>query len=106
MTDRAIRLAAIAAEAGEIVMRHYRAGAGARWKDDRSPVTDADEEAEAYILATLAEAFPGVPVAAEEAVAAVRACDPCPHFFLFFSRYGTREDLNPFPTRRASIAEV
>ena len=42
----------------------------ARIKDDRSPVTDADEEAEAFILAALARDFPGVPVAAEEAAAA------------------------------------
>ena len=57
MSKTALQLAAIAAEAGAIVMRHYRAGAGARWKDDRSPVTDADEEAETYILAALARSF-------------------------------------------------
>ena len=106
MTDRAIRLAAIAAEAGEIVMRHYRAGAGARWKDDRSPVTDADEEAEAYILAALAEAFPGVPVAAEEAAAAGRACDPCAHFFLVDPLDGTREFLKRNGEFTVNIAEV
>ncbi|MGZ5928424.1 MAG: inositol monophosphatase family protein [Rhizomicrobium sp.] len=63
----AAKLAVIAAEAGAIVMRHYRAGAEARLKDDRSPVTDADEEAETFILAALARAFPDMPVAAEEA---------------------------------------
>ena len=44
-------LAEIAAEAGKVVLRHYQAGplAGknlAREKSDRSPVTDADEEAD------------------------------------------------------------
>ncbi|HXS06820.1 MAG TPA: 3'(2'),5'-bisphosphate nucleotidase CysQ [Rhizomicrobium sp.] len=106
MGSTAIRLAAIAAEAGKIVMRHYRAGAGARWKDDRSPVTDADEEAETYILKALADLFPGIPVAAEEAVAAGRACDPCAHFFLVDPLDGTREFLKRNGEFTVNIAEV
>ena len=106
MDSTAIQLAAIAAEAGEIVMRHYQAGACARWKDDRSPVTDADEEAEAYILKALADLFPGVPVAAEEAVAAGRACDPCAHFFLVDPLDGTREFLKRNGEFTVNIAEV
>src|SRR5215469_3713123 len=106
MNGSAIRLAAIAAEAGEIVMRHYKAGAGARWKDDRSPVTDADEAAEAYILAALAENFPDVPVAAEEAAAVGRACDPCTHFFLVDPLDGTREFLKRNGEFTVNIAEV
>ena len=54
-------LAEIAAEAGAVVMRHYKAGSQPRFKADRSPVTDADEEAERLILGRLAKAFPGVP---------------------------------------------
>ena len=66
-------LAAIAREAGALIMRHYQVGGGAaRLKADRSPVTDADEEAERLILAALARAFPGVPVIAEEETAAGR----------------------------------
>ena len=99
-------LAAIAAEAGAIVMRHYREGAHARWKDDRSPVTDADEEAEAYILKALADLFPGVPVAAEEAVAAGRSCDPGAHFFLVDPLDGTREFLKRNGEFTVNIAEV
>ena len=64
-----LALARIAAAAGAVVMRHYGA-CEARAKADRSPVTDADEEAEALILAALAAAFPGVPVVAEEEAAA------------------------------------
>ena len=106
MSSTAIQLAAIAAEAGEIVMRHYRAGAKARFKDDRSPVTDADEDAEAYILKALAEYFPGMPVAAEEAVAAGKACDPCAHFFLVDPLDGTREFLKRNGEFTVNIAEV
>ena len=106
MGSTAIRLAAIAAQAGEIVMRHYRAGAGARWKNDRSPVTDADEEAEAYILQALADFFPGVPVAAEEAVAAGQGCEPCAHVFRVDPLDGTREFLKRNGEFTVNIAEV
>jgi 3'(2'), 5'-bisphosphate nucleotidase len=106
MSSTAIQLAAIAAEAGVIVMRHYREGAGARWKDDRSPVTDADEEAEAYILKALADLFPGVPVAAEEEVAAGGGCDPCAHFILVDPLDGTREFLKRNGEFTVNIAEV
>ena len=106
MSSTAIQLAAIAAEAGAIVMRHYRAGAKARVKQDRSPVTDADEEAEAFILQALSQAFPGVPVAAEEAVAAGKGCDPCAHFFLVDPLDGTREFLNRNGEFTVNIAEV
>jgi 3'(2'), 5'-bisphosphate nucleotidase len=99
-------LAAIAAEAGAIAMRHYRAGATARLKNDRSPVTDADEEAEAFILTALARAFPDVPVAAEEAVAAGKGCKPCDHFFLVDPLDGTREFLSGNGEFTVNIAEI
>src|SRR6202789_4729091 len=86
-------LAAIAYEAGGVIMRHYREGAAPRLKQDWTPVTDADEEAEALILRALARDFPGVPVAAEEEVAAGRGCKPCEHFFLVDPLDGTREFL-------------
>jgi 3'(2'),5'-bisphosphate nucleotidase len=56
----------IAREAGEEILLVYGSGAVARLKEDRSPVTDADERAEAIILARLAEALPDIPVVAEE----------------------------------------
>ena len=77
-------LAAIAVRAGAVVMRHYAAGESGRvevrHKDDRSPVTDADEETEALILAELAGHFPGVPVVAEEQAAAGRTGRVDTHF--------------------------
>jgi len=102
----AAKLAVIAAEAGAIVMRHYRAGTEARLKDDRSPVTDADEETEAFILAALARAFPDMPVAAEEAAAAGGGCNPCAHFFLVDPLDGTREFLKRNGEFTVNIAEV
>jgi 3'(2'), 5'-bisphosphate nucleotidase len=84
-------LARIARAAGDVVMKHYAAGVEARFKDDRSPVTDADQEAEALILAALAREFPGVPVVAEEEAAAGRIAQASAHFFLVDPLDGTKE---------------
>lgn len=106
MNVTAARLATIAVQAGAIVMRHYRAGTETRIKDDRSPVTDADEETEAFILAALARDFPEVPVTAEEASAAGQSCDPCARFFLVDPLDGTREFLKRNGEFTVNIAEV
>ncbi|MDZ4760901.1 MAG: 3'(2'),5'-bisphosphate nucleotidase CysQ [Alphaproteobacteria bacterium] len=66
--DRLSRLFVdIASEAGIAVMDVYRSDFATRHKADRSPVSDADEPAEAIILDRLARDLPGVPVLAEEA---------------------------------------
>ncbi|MBH0236990.1 3'(2'),5'-bisphosphate nucleotidase CysQ [Methylobrevis albus] len=69
-------------EAGEIAVAH---------KADASPVTLADERAEAVILAALAAYAPGVPVVAEEEVAAGRVPETAERFFLVDPLDGTRE---------------
>ena len=51
-------------------MAVYRSDFAARRKDDASPVTEADERAEAFILAALRTLTPEIPIVAEEAVAA------------------------------------
>ena len=104
-------LAEIAARAGAVVMRHYRAGplSGqdlARLKADHSPVTDADEEAESLILAALAKAFPGVPVVAEEEAAAGRVAQVGGRFFLVDPLDGTKEFLSGNGEFTVNIAEV
>lgn len=57
----------IASEAGAAIMRVRTAGAVVRTKADASPVTEADETAEAIILAGLARTLPGITVVSEEA---------------------------------------
>jgi len=104
--DIGLQLAEIAAEAGAVVMRHYRSGALGRLKADRSPVTDADEEAEGLILARLAERFAGVPVVAEEEVAAGRAVAIGARFFLVDPLDGTKEFLSRNGEFTVNIAEV
>ena len=62
----------IAERAGQVILTHYAEGADieVRAKDDASPVTAADEAAEAFILQALESLTPEIPVIAEEAMAA------------------------------------
>src|ERR1043166_2655123 len=101
-------LARLALEAGELVMRHYNEGAEARKKTDNSPVTAADEEAEKLILAGLAKLAPGVPVVAEEEVAAGRVPSELNygHFYLVDPVDGTREFVNRNGEFTVNIAEM
>ncbi|MGE3967605.1 MAG: inositol monophosphatase family protein, partial [Dongiaceae bacterium] len=62
------RLARIAEEAGRAILRYYATDLAVRTKSDATPVTDADQAAEAVILEALAPLLPGVPVVAEEAM--------------------------------------
>lgn len=100
------RLAQIAFHAGVIVMRHYDDGTEARQKADHSPVTDADEEAEAFILAELRKQYPGVAIVAEEEVAAGRIPDVSAHFFLVDPLDGTKEFINHNGEFTVNIAEI
>ena len=93
MAATGARLAAIAADAGRAVMDHYGRGETAQFKPDHSPVTAADREAEALILAALEKEFPGVPVVAEEAQAAGADAKAAARFFLVDPLDGTREFL-------------
>jgi 3'(2'), 5'-bisphosphate nucleotidase len=84
-------LADAAREAGEAILAVVRSGFDVEAKRDSSPVTEADRAAELIILAALARAAPGVPVIAEEEVAAGRipAHDDC--YFLVDPLDGTKE---------------
>lgn len=99
-------LAGIAQAAGVVVMRHYEAGCDARVKADRSPVTDADEEAEKLILAELARHFPGVPVVAEEEAAAGRVAHVGARFFLVDPVDGTKEFVKRGGEFTVNIGEI
>jgi 3'(2'), 5'-bisphosphate nucleotidase len=91
MSHFAAKIAEIAHEAGQIVLKHYAQGIQARAKADSSPVTAADEEAEALILKRLGALAPGVPVVAEEEVAAGRLPKVGARFFLVDPLDGTKE---------------
>jgi 3'(2'), 5'-bisphosphate nucleotidase len=103
----ALELATIACQAGEILLRHYAAEEVAtRRKEDHSPVTDADEEAEAFILRELGRWAPGVPAIAEEEVAGGRITVIGRHFFLVDPLDGTKEFLNRNGEFTVNIGEI
>ncbi|OQP85336.1 3'(2'),5'-bisphosphate nucleotidase [Rhizobium rhizosphaerae] len=77
--------------AGLEIMAIYRRGAEVTIKADRSPVTDADEQAEALILADLARHFPQIPVVAEEQTAQGHVSRIEGEFFLVDPLDGTKE---------------
>ena len=85
------QLAEAAIEAGEAILTVVRRGFEVQSKHDRSPVTEADRAAELIILAALARAAPGVPVIAEEEVAAGRIPVHEDTFFLVDPLDGTKE---------------
>lgn len=83
----------VAQAAGQAILRHFANGATATWKADRTPVTQADTEAEVLILEALARLFPDVPVVAEEQVAAGLIPPIGQRFFLVDPLDGTRPFL-------------
>lgn len=58
----------IADRAGKVILEVYETDFDVRRKDDNSPVTEADERAEALILPALRSLLPGIPAIGEEAV--------------------------------------
>jgi len=88
-------IVALADRAGAVILEHYHGDVAVRAKADASPVTAADEAAEAVILARLAELTPEIPVVAEETVASGRVpeLDEGP-FWLVDPLDGTKEFLS------------
>lgn len=84
-------LAVAACEAGDAILEIVRRGFEVESKKDTSPVTEADRAAELVILAALARAAPGVPVIAEEEVAAGRIPAHNETYFLVDPLDGTKE---------------
>ncbi|QID18533.1 3'(2'),5'-bisphosphate nucleotidase CysQ [Nitrogeniibacter mangrovi] len=97
MTDRAALLEAlipVIRRAGDVILDIYRTDFEVRGKDDSSPVTEADEQAEALILPALEAILPGTPVVAEEAVAAGKIPEVAERFWLVDPLDGTKEFIN------------
>jgi 3'(2'), 5'-bisphosphate nucleotidase len=84
-------LSDVAREAGEAILKVASRGFEVETKRDSSPVTEADRAAEAVILAALSKAAPGVPVIAEEEVAAGRIPAHEDTYFLVDPLDGTKE---------------
>lgn len=85
---------ALAREAGRIVLQHYQGDFAVRRKSDASPVTGADEDSEAAILAGLKRLTPHIPAISEEAAerGEIDLKSPAPKlFWLVDPLDGTRE---------------
>ncbi|MFB9952336.1 3'(2'),5'-bisphosphate nucleotidase CysQ [Rhizobium puerariae] len=93
--------------AGRAILEIYRAGPNTRYKADRSPVTEADEQAEKIILAELARACPDIPVVAEESVAAGRVPSIEGHSFILVDPLdGTKEFVSKHKDFTVNIALI
>lgn len=89
------RVVGLVLQAGRAILDVYTSGdLGVTRKDDASPVTRADAEAERIILAGLAEIAPGVPIVAEESVSAGRTPPTAELFFLVDPLDGTKEFIS------------
>lgn len=84
----------VARAAGQAVLDVYATDFAVRGKSDASPVTAADERAEAIILAALARLTPSIPVVSEEAAAAGRIPAVAQCFWLVDPLDGTKEFIN------------
>lgn len=102
----AARFALLAADAGRLILKIKARGAHNRLKADASPVTEADEAAEALVLEGLEDILPGVPVLAEEEAAAGRIPILGQQFLLVDPLDGTKEFIAGGPEYTVNIALI
>lgn len=96
----------VAQTAGKAIMGYYRDGFATEYKDNWSPVTAADRDAETIILEALTKILPGIPVVAEEEAAAGRIPKTDSEFILVDPLDGTREFVNKRDEFTVNIALV
>lgn len=99
-------LLSVALAAARVQMAHFAAGVTATTKADKSPVTAADQDSEAIILEGLARVAPGVPVVAEEAVAAGNIPAIGQTYFLVDPLDGTKSFIRRRPQFTINIALI
>lgn len=91
MRDLADTIVDIARAAAAEILAVRARGMTVREKDDRSPVTDADEAANRLIVDRLSAAAPDIPIIAEESVAEGHIPEIGDRFWLVDPLDGTRE---------------
>jgi len=96
------RLEALAIDAGEAIMKIYAEDFTPEYKDDYSPVTEADTTAEKLIVAGLKAMAPEIPIVAEEAFSAGHSPDISGGpFWLVDPLDGTHEFIDKPASRRS-----
>ena len=99
----ALRLADIAIEAGALLRGMENDAGTPRIKGDGTPTTAADLAAETLILSRLAQAWPGVPLVAEETA---NQAAPGEHFFLVDPLDGTSDFIHGTGEYTVNIALI
>ncbi|NTF08253.1 3'(2'),5'-bisphosphate nucleotidase CysQ [Agrobacterium rubi] len=99
-------LTAATLKAGREIMAVHAAGPHITYKNDCSPVTEADQRAETVILAALAQHFPDIPVIAEEAASMGIVPKAEDAFFLVDPLDGTKEFISGKQDFTVNIALV
>ena len=93
-------------DAGALIMNIYQGGFAVDHKADESPVTIADQQAEALILKGLTSQFPAIPVVAEEMCAGGAKPEIGDLFFLVDPLDGTKEFIARRPEFTVNIGLV
>jgi 3'(2'), 5'-bisphosphate nucleotidase len=88
------QLLPIGREAAAAVLQVYATDFSVRDKSDASPVTDADEQAEALILGALTELTPDIPIVSEEAASVGSIPELADRFWLVDPLDGTKEFIS------------
>ncbi len=94
-----------AAKAGAAIMAHYAGPTEVETKEDASPVTKADRDAETVILKALKALAPDIPVVSEETAADCTAALG-PRFFLVDPLDGTKEFIKKRTDFTVNIALI
>ena len=103
----ALLFAGLCVAAGAVAMEVFARGAiEARVKNDSSPVTEADERIETFLLTELSRRVPGLPLVAEERAARGEAPVQADAFLLIDPLDGTREFLARRPEFTVNVALI
>jgi 3'(2'), 5'-bisphosphate nucleotidase len=82
----------LAQQAGREIMRFYRNGGTVAWKEDASPLTDADRASHDFLLKALGKLTPDVPVVSEESESSLnRTAGASRSYWLVDPLDGTKE---------------
>lgn len=113
MTDKTINyshfsetLYETALEAGRKIMEIFAQDFDVEYKDDKSPVTEADQAAEKIILRDLLKVAPDIPIIAEEQASAGNVPDVADKFWLVDPLDGTKEFVNKGTDFTVNIALI
>jgi 3'(2'), 5'-bisphosphate nucleotidase len=104
--DALVRLAAIAVEAGRLILP-YRHAAEVERKSDDSPVTEADRAAHRSIVAALQSWDPATPIVSEEGeIPGFEVRSTWERFWLVDPLDGTKEFIRGFPDFTVNLALI